>query len=138
LYFQVLLDSENWQQIEASLLERTQLFNLLLKDIYGKQELIHQEVIPPETVFAHPGFLRPCFGIEHPTEHALILHAVDMLRTAENQVCVIGDRTQSPSGAGYALENRKFYQSGVMGFPLASVLANLFGLTLVNSNNCNP
>jgi uncharacterized circularly permuted ATP-grasp superfamily protein/uncharacterized alpha-E superfamily protein len=102
----LLLNSDNWQQIEAGLLERTQLFNLLLKDIYGKQELIHQGVIPPETVFAHPGFLRPCFGIEHPTEHALILHAVDMLRTADNQVCVIGDRTQSPSGAGYALENR--------------------------------
>jgi uncharacterized circularly permuted ATP-grasp superfamily protein len=29
-----------------------------------------------------------------------------MIRTADNRVCVIGDRSQSPSGAGYALENR--------------------------------
>jgi uncharacterized circularly permuted ATP-grasp superfamily protein/uncharacterized alpha-E superfamily protein len=102
----LLLDSDNWQQIEAGLLERSQLFDLLLKDIYGKQELIHQGVIPPDAVFSHPGFLRPCYGIDFPNEHALILHAVDMLCTSENEVRIIGDRTQSPSGAGYALENR--------------------------------
>jgi uncharacterized circularly permuted ATP-grasp superfamily protein/uncharacterized alpha-E superfamily protein len=102
----LLLDSGTWQGIEAGLLQRAELFNHLLKDIYGTQELIHQGVIPPEAVFAHPGFLRPCYGVQLPSEHALILHAVDMIRTPDNQVCVIGDRTQSPSGAGYALENR--------------------------------
>lgn len=102
----LLLDKGTWQGVEAGLLQRTELFNRLLQDIYGPQELIQQGVIPPEAVFAHPGFLRPCFGIEFPSEQSLILHAVDMVRTANNQVCVIGDRTQSPSGAGYALENR--------------------------------
>ncbi|MFT6386937.1 MAG: putative circularly permuted ATP-grasp superfamily protein [Cellvibrionaceae bacterium] len=102
----LLLDSHTWQGIEAGLVQRTTLFDKLLKDIYGKQDLVLQGVIPPEAIFANPGFLRPCFGIEPPSEQALILHAVDMVRTPDNQVCIIGDRTQSPSGAGYALENR--------------------------------
>ncbi|MGH1484961.1 MAG: circularly permuted type 2 ATP-grasp protein [Cellvibrionaceae bacterium] len=102
----LLLDSSTWHEIETGLLQRAELFNRLLKDIYGPQELIHQGVIPPEAVFAHPGFLRPCFGIPHSSEQALVLHSVDMVRTSDNKVCVIGDRTQSPSGAGYALENR--------------------------------
>jgi len=102
----LLLDSDTWQGIEAGLVQRTSLFDKLLKDIYGKQDLVRQGVIPPEAIFANPGFLRPCFGIEPPSEQALILHAVDMVRTPDNQVCIIGDRTQSPSGAGYALENR--------------------------------
>lgn len=99
-------DSSSWQLIERGLLQRTELFNRLLIDIYSTQELIHQSVIPPEVIFAHPGFLRPCFGMHPPSEQALILHAVDMVRTADHQICVIADRSQSPSGAGFALENR--------------------------------
>ena len=102
----MLLDTSTWQSIEMGLLQRTELFNRLFKDIYGPQELIHHGVIPPEAIFSHPGFLRPCFGMPMPAEQALILHAVDMVRTSSNSVCIIGDRTQSPSGAGYALENR--------------------------------
>jgi uncharacterized circularly permuted ATP-grasp superfamily protein/uncharacterized alpha-E superfamily protein len=101
-----LLDSTTWLPIEQGLLERTAIFDLLLKDIYGSQELIRQGVIPPETIFANSGFLRPCFGSTAIAEHGLLLHATDMVRTADNNVCVIGDRTQSPGGAGYALENR--------------------------------
>ncbi|MFT5421577.1 MAG: putative circularly permuted ATP-grasp superfamily protein [Candidatus Endobugula sp.] len=101
-----LLDNNTWQPIEEGLLQRTALFDLLLKDIYGPQQLLRQGVIPPETIFANSGFLRPCFGSGAIAEHGLLLHASDMIRTADNRVCVIGDRSQSPSGAGYALENR--------------------------------
>lgn len=102
----LVLDNESWQPIEQGLLQRSDLFNRLFKDIYGQQELIRQGVIPPEAIFAHPGFLRPCFGLEFTGEHALLLHGVDMIRTQDQSMCVVGDRTQSPSGAGYALENR--------------------------------
>jgi uncharacterized circularly permuted ATP-grasp superfamily protein/uncharacterized alpha-E superfamily protein len=102
----LLLSNDTWTPIEDGLLQRTELFNRLLKDIYGPQELIRQGVIPPESVLANPGFLRPCFGSAAIAEHGLLLHATDMVRTNDNRVCIIGDRSQSPSGAGYALENR--------------------------------
>ena len=102
----LIIDSDKWALIEAGISQRSELFNRLFNDIYGPQELIRQGVIPPEVVFSHPGFLRPCFGIKQPSEHALILHGVDLVRTSEGNICVIADRTQAPSGAGYALENR--------------------------------
>jgi uncharacterized circularly permuted ATP-grasp superfamily protein/uncharacterized alpha-E superfamily protein len=102
----LIIDSDRWTQIEAGILQRSELFNRLFKDIYGSQELIRQGVIPPEAIFSHPSFLRPCFGIKQPSEHALIFHGIDMIGTSDNNVCVIGDRTQAPSGPGYALENR--------------------------------
>lgn len=101
-----LISSEEWGQIEAGILERAELFNLLLRDIYGKRELLRHGVIPPESLFCHPGFLRACDGIHLPGEHDLIVHAVDLMRTANGEICILADRTQSPSGAGYALENR--------------------------------
>ena len=101
-----LISSTEWTTIEAGLLERAELFNLLLSDIYGPRNLIRQGVIPPEALFCHRGFLRACDGISVPGPQQLILHSSDLMRSANGEVCVITDRTQSPSGAGYALENR--------------------------------
>ena len=51
-------------------------------------------------------FLRACQGLRMPGEHDLIIHAADMARGPDGKMMVLADRTQSPSGAGYALENR--------------------------------
>ena len=102
----LLFDSTAWQPIEQGLLQRSELFNRLFKDIYGQQTLIRDGVIPPEAIFSQPEFLRACFGMAFPENHALILHGVDMVRTQGQSACVVRDHTQSASGAGYALENR--------------------------------
>lgn len=101
-----VIGSEEWAVIESGLLERAELLNLLLRDIYGPRSLIRNGIVPPELILAHPGFIRPCAGIRSPGNHDLILHAVDMVRAADGRMRVLTDRTQAPSGAGYALENR--------------------------------
>ncbi|MDO6805264.1 circularly permuted type 2 ATP-grasp protein, partial [Wenyingzhuangia sp. 1_MG-2023] len=55
-----VIGSEEWGRIEAGLLERAELFNLLLRDLYGNRELIRSGVIPPDALFCHRGFLRAC------------------------------------------------------------------------------
>lgn len=102
----LLINSDEWNQIETGLIERAELFNLLLQDIYGDRKLIRQGVIPPELLFSHQGFLRPCHRVKLPGTHQLILHGVDLVRAPDGHMRVMGDRTQAPSGAGYALENR--------------------------------
>src|SRR5262249_45024699 len=62
--------------------------------------------LPPSLLFANPAFLRPCHGIGVPKGIHLHLHAVDLARSPDGQWCVLADRTQAPSGAGYVLENR--------------------------------
>lgn len=114
-----LISSEEWSQIEAGLIERSELFNLLLKDIYGPRNLIRLGVIPPEALFSHSGFLRSCHGLKLPGEHELIMHATDLMRGADGDMCIMTDRAQSPSGAGYALENRT-----VMSRVLPSIFRN--------------
>jgi uncharacterized circularly permuted ATP-grasp superfamily protein/uncharacterized alpha-E superfamily protein len=101
-----LITSQDWGKIEAGLLERSELFNLVLKDIYGPRDLIRTGVLPPEALFLHRGFLRPCQGINLAGDHQLLLHSVDLVRCSDGTHCALTDRTQSPSGAGYALENR--------------------------------
>lgn len=101
-----ILGSEDWAKIEAGLLERSELLNLVLRDLYGPRSLLRHGQLPPEALFSHNGFLRECHGMRMPGDHELILHSVDLVRRNDGSMCVLSDRTQAPSGAGYVLENR--------------------------------
>ena len=102
----LLVSSEEWSQIESGLLERAELLNLILSDLYGPRELIRKKLLPLELIYGHGGFLRACDGIRLRGHHQLIVYAADLARGPDNRMWVLGDRTQAPSGAGYALENR--------------------------------
>jgi len=101
-----LVASDEWAAIESGLMQRAELMNLLLKDIYGPQELIRKGILPLELIYAHGGFLRPCHAMPFPNEHPLAFYAADLARGTDGRMWVLGDRSQAPSGAGYALENR--------------------------------
>ncbi|MGH3808025.1 MAG: circularly permuted type 2 ATP-grasp protein [Pseudonocardiaceae bacterium] len=102
----VLLSSEQWASIESGVIQRAELLNLVLSDLYSSRELLRRRLIPPELVFAHPGFLRECDQIRVPGSQQLFTCAADLARDATGTYWVLTDRTQAPSGAGYALENR--------------------------------
>lgn len=101
-----LVASEDWAVIESGLTQRAELMNLLLKDIYGPQQLIKRGILPLELIYGHGGFLRPCHGLSSDDGHALAFYAADLARGTDGRMWVLGDRSQAPSGAGYALENR--------------------------------
>jgi len=102
----LLVPPAEWNHLEAALIQRAHVLNLLLSDLYGPQRLLHERQLPPSLVFGNPGFLRPCHGIAVPRGIHLHLHAVDLARAPDGQWWVLADRTQAPSGAGYTLENR--------------------------------
>jgi uncharacterized circularly permuted ATP-grasp superfamily protein/uncharacterized alpha-E superfamily protein len=102
----LLISSEEWRHIESGLTQRAEVLNLLLRDIYGPRELMRRGLLPPEVLYGHPGFLRPCHPLQGPKTHALLLYAADLARGPDGQMWVLSDRSQAPSGAGYALENR--------------------------------
>ena len=102
----LLIAPSEWQQIEAGLIQRARLLNLILADLYGPQKLLHSGQIPAALVFGNPGFWRSCHGINIRDNTYLHLLAVDLARGPNGDWWVISDRTQAPSGAGYSLENR--------------------------------
>jgi uncharacterized circularly permuted ATP-grasp superfamily protein len=101
-----LVSQEEWPVIEAGLLQRARLLDLILADIYGERRLIRNGILPVDVVYNHAGFLRQCSGIRLPGAHHLVLYAADLARSKDGRIWVVNDRTQAPSGSGYALENR--------------------------------
>ena len=65
----LLIGSEEWSGIEAGLMQRAELLNLILADIYGPRELIRKGLLPLELIYGHRGFLRPCDRVRLPGEH---------------------------------------------------------------------
>jgi len=98
--------AKEWQHIEASLMQRARLLNALLEDFYGPQKLLEGGWFPPSLVLGHPDYLRPCHGVAVPKKVRLHLYAADLARSPDGTWWVLWDRTQAPSGTGYALENR--------------------------------
>lgn len=101
-----IIDGAEWETIQSGLIQRATLLNLIVKDIYGPQLLLKNKIIPADLIFQHPGYIRQCMSIDVPGDCYLNFYAADMARSKDGQLWVIGDRTQAPSGSGYALENR--------------------------------
>ena len=101
-----LISADEWRLIEDGIIQRAQLLSLLLEDLYGTQSLVANGHFPAALLFANPAFLRPLVGVRVPAHSYLHMLAVDLARSPDGQWWVLSDRTQAPSGSGYALENR--------------------------------
>lgn len=102
----LVIDESEWAGLESAVAQRVALLDLIFADLYGDRRLVARGLVPAELVLGHPGFLRPCVGIDPPTDHRLFITAVDVARDADGHFRAIGDHVQAPSGLGYALVNR--------------------------------
>lgn len=103
--FPFLVSEADWAVIEAGVIQRATLANAIMADIYGPQTLLHKGLLPPGLVYGHPGYMRPLRGYQPPGDSFLQTLAIDLVHT-DNGWTVIAHRTETPSGMGYALENR--------------------------------
>jgi uncharacterized circularly permuted ATP-grasp superfamily protein/uncharacterized alpha-E superfamily protein len=104
--FPLIVTPENWQKIEAGILQRVNLLDHLMADVYGPQKLLKEGLVPSALVHGHPGYLRALRGVNPAGNTHLHIAAFDLARDVEGNWWVVAQRTQAPSGLGYILENR--------------------------------
>ncbi|MEQ1899674.1 MAG: circularly permuted type 2 ATP-grasp protein [Devosia sp.] len=102
----LIIDEADWKLITEGLEQRAELLEQVLADIYGGNSLVARGLLPPELIARNPEFLRPVSGITPSSGHFLHFCAFELGRGPDGGWWVLGDRTQAPSGAGFALENR--------------------------------
>ncbi len=102
----LLIDEADWTAISSGLTQRADLLERIVADIYGDNRLVQEGLLPPELVAQNGEFLRPMVGIRPVNGHFLHFCAFELGRGPDGAWWVLGDRTQAPSGAGFALENR--------------------------------
>lgn len=103
----MLLDDAEWSVLEPGLAQRARLLNALVADLYGPRTLLREGVVPAAVVLAHQGFLRSCDQLRVPGGVHLVTVAADLARGPDGRWLVLHDRAASPSGSGFAMENRR-------------------------------
>jgi len=101
-----LIEPADWARIEAGAVQRARLLGRMLADLYGPQRLLRDALLPPTLLFRHKGYLRPLHAVHPAGGMHLHIVALDMARGPDGQWWVVSQRTQSPSGLGYVLQNR--------------------------------
>ncbi|TIP89725.1 MAG: hypothetical protein E5X63_02415 [Mesorhizobium sp.] len=102
----LLIEEQEWAAISAGLVQRAELFEETIADIYGANRLVEKGILPAGLIAASPEYLRPVVGTRPASGHFLHFCAFELGRGPDGRWWVLGDRTQAPSGAGFALENR--------------------------------
>jgi len=102
----LVIDDVEWRALERGLVQRAQMMEGVLADLYGEGNLVRSGALPAAAVAGSPDFLRPMVGVDPHGGSFLKIYAADIGRGPDGRWWVLSDRTQSPSGAGYALENR--------------------------------
>ena len=102
----VILSETEWAGIEAALVQRADLLESIVADLYGPGQLVVDGLLPASVVARNDAWLRPLVGVVPRGGHFLQFIAFDIARNPNGSWFVLGDRTQAPSGAGFALENR--------------------------------
>ena len=102
-----LIPPDEWQIIADGVAQRASLLNAVAQDIYGPQHLLNEGLLPPELIYGHPNYLAACADVAPPKNCYMHVYAADLARAGDGQWWLMSDRTQAPSGAGYALENRQ-------------------------------
>lgn len=102
----IILPESEWHGIEAGLIQRADLLEQVVADLYGDNRLVADGHLPARLISENPEWLRPMVGVRPQSGHFLHFMAFEIGRGPDGGWWVLSDRTDAPSGAGFALENR--------------------------------
>ncbi len=102
----LLITEAEWRQIAEGVSQRAELLERVLVDVYGGAGLIASSALPAAAIAGSTDYVPAMRSVKPPGGRWLRLYAADIGRGPDGAWWVLGDRTQAPSGCGYALENR--------------------------------
>ncbi len=103
------IGAAEFAELEAGLAQRARLMQAILDDIYGRQSLLSDGVLPPALVFANPAYLRASAVTigSAPRPSLMDFYAADLIRGPDGAWRVLADRTAGAAGIAHARENRR-------------------------------
>jgi uncharacterized circularly permuted ATP-grasp superfamily protein len=101
-----IITNTEWEQIELGLKQRVQALNMFINDLYNKQQILKDNIVPRELIIDSANFRPQCVGIKPPFGVWAHICGSDLVRDKDGTVYVLEDNLRVPSGVSYMLENR--------------------------------
>lgn len=102
----VIIDQNEWNAIEAGVIQRANLLEAVVRDIYQENQLVANGHLPAQLIAANKNWLRSLVGVQPRSGHYLHFLAFEIGRAPDGNWWVLSDLTEAPAGAGFAIENR--------------------------------
>jgi uncharacterized circularly permuted ATP-grasp superfamily protein len=101
-----IVPAAEWEAIERGLSQRIRALNAFIADVYGRQEILREGIIPWDLVLGCPSFRRAVHGVRPPGGVWCTVAGCDLVRDGNGVWRVLEDNVRTPSGISYVLENR--------------------------------
>lgn len=89
--------------LEKGLSQRAAALNCFLNDIYGKKQIVSDNVVPADFVAASSGYLVPCEGFKPSKGIWNHISGIDLVKARDGKWIILEDNLRVPSGASYPL-----------------------------------
>ncbi|MEM7619285.1 MAG: circularly permuted type 2 ATP-grasp protein [Pseudomonadota bacterium] len=101
----VIISASEWQWLSKAIRQRARLYNTMLQDLYGPQNLMKSGQIPARMVFSDTSFLKPCMNL-YQDHDPLYFFSIDIARNSDGSWRAIDCHSETPAGLGFAIANR--------------------------------
>ena len=105
-----VISGTEWRQIESGVIQRVTAINLLLDDLYHRQKILRDGVVPAELVLGNGHFRPPMRDFAVPHKAYVNICGIDIIRGEDGAFRVLEDNARTPSGVSYVIENRHIMQ----------------------------
>jgi uncharacterized circularly permuted ATP-grasp superfamily protein len=102
-----IVNGQDWNALEKGLIQRITALNLFIHDIYNKQQILKDGIVPRELIETSKCYLTACQGLKPPKKIWCHITGTDLIRDDKGQFLVLEDNLRCPSGVSYMLENRE-------------------------------
>jgi uncharacterized circularly permuted ATP-grasp superfamily protein len=114
-----LIDAEEWESLQAGLLQRARALNAFIADAYGSQRIFDDGVVPRRLLETCEGYEPAMQGLLDSGAPPATVAGLDLIRDGDGELRVLEDNLRMPSGSCYALAVREIVEPelGLSGRP---------------------
>jgi uncharacterized circularly permuted ATP-grasp superfamily protein len=102
-----VLAGEEWDVLAPGIAQRVRALEALLDDVYNRQRVVSDGVIPRSLVVSSAHFHRAARGIQPPNGVRVHVSGIDVVRDSAGGWRVLEDNVRVPSGVSYVISNRR-------------------------------
>jgi len=102
-----IINKKDWDYLEAGLRQRIVALNMFIDDLYSKQRILKDNIIPKELILSSSTYRKECIGLNPPLGIWSHITGTDLIRGEDGSFYVLEDNLRCPSGVSYMLENRE-------------------------------
>ena len=98
---------EEWEVLEAGVKQRVKVLEAFLADVYGRQSVVSDGVVPASLITSSSHYHRVAAGIDPANGVRVHVSGIDLIRSEDGDWKVLEDNVRVPSGVSYVISNRR-------------------------------